>query len=281
MAERGIQYYGIRALTGRNLTLTGSNAVSQRLTLLTAGGDIAIQAAEERHSERHEKKEKQSGVFGSGGAGFTIGSRSLSQRNTDEAVTAAASTIGSVAGDVVVSSAGAYRQTGSDVLAPQGDIVIDASRIDILEARERRTITQEVKSKQSGLTVSISSPVVSAAQTAQAMSRAAGDTRDPRLQALAAANVALSGYNAAQAVAANPGQAGGASVSLSLGTSKSSSKTTQTSDSAAASTLAAGRDLTLTARPSPSPPAAEDRGEGDITIQGAELTAGRHITLTA
>lgn len=300
---------------GRNLILTGSAAVSQRLTLLTAGGDIAIQAAEERHSERHDRKESQSGIFGSGRAGFTIGRRSLSQRNTDDALTAAASTVGSLEGDVTILAGlsspaggggaggeGRFTLRGSDLLAPQGDIAIRARRIDIEEARERRSVTQEVKSKQSGLTIAFSNPVISAVQTAQSMSHAASDTQDSRMRALAAANVALSGYNALNAVSAGQGvtvdgqpnriavrnaqgevtgtrdataadRLGGISLNLSLGSSKSKSRSVQTSDTAAGSSLHAGRDLALVAL--------GGAGAGDLTVQGSALTAGRHLSLNA
>lgn len=43
-------------------------------------------------------------------------------------------------------------------------------------------------------------PVISAIQTAQQMSQASKDTKDGRMQALAAASTGLAAYNAAQAV---------------------------------------------------------------------------------
>ncbi|MFA7271051.1 MAG: hemagglutinin repeat-containing protein, partial [Sterolibacterium sp.] len=106
-------------------------------------------------------------------------------------------------------------------------------------------------------------------------------TSDPRMKALAAASTALAGYNAYQSVTKAPDKIGGIGINVSLGSSKSKSTSTQTSDTAAASTLSAGRDITITA--TPSPPAGEGRGEGagDITVQGADLSAGRHLTLAA
>ena len=41
-----------------------------------------------------------------------------------------------------------------------------------------------------GVTVAVSSPVITAAQTVVQMSESAGNTRDPRMKALAAANAA-------------------------------------------------------------------------------------------
>jgi len=182
---------------------------------------------------------------------------------------------------VRIEAIGAYRQTGSDVIAPAGDIRIEANRIDIIEARQTRSLTQEVKSKQSGLTVAVSSPVIAAAQTAGQMSRAASRTQDGRMQALAAANAALavkSAYDAVQAgQAVKDGnladQAGGISLSVSVGSSKSSTTSTQTADTARGSTVAAGNDVTILAT-----------GAGqasDLTVRGSTLQGGRNISLAA
>ena len=126
---------------------------------------------------------------------------------------AAASTVGSTSGNVVLKAGETYRQVGSDVIAPSGDIEVTAKTVDILEARETNRTTFETKMKQSGLTVAITSPIISAIQTAQQMSEAA--------------NVGLSAYSTYDAITRDAnaaGQAGGVS------------KTTQTSDAAAGST---------------------------------------------
>ena len=144
-------------------------------------------------------------------------------------------------------------------------------------------------------------------QTAQQMSDAAKDTSDPRMKALAAASTGLAGYNAYSALEAGQGKTvtladgtvkdnqipvlndkgevtnyrdttaadkmGGVGINLSIGGSKSSSKSTQTSDTAAVSNLTAGRDIRV-----------EASGAGqdsDITLQGANATAARNLTLSA
>ena len=43
-----------------------------------AGRNLTLASATENHTETHYKKTKQSGVFGSGGVGFTLGSKMLS-----------------------------------------------------------------------------------------------------------------------------------------------------------------------------------------------------------
>jgi filamentous hemagglutinin len=132
------------------------------------------------------------------------------------------------------------------------------------------------------------------------------------MQALAAANTALSARSAAQAVQAGQGfmvdgkanpqvlthaknadgtlktnpdgspqtrdataadKVGGINVSISLGSSSSQSKSTQTSDSARGSTVQAGNNLTIVATG-----AGQD---SDITVQGSALSAGRVMSLYA
>jgi filamentous hemagglutinin len=85
---------------GRDLTLTGSDVVAQHDLTAFSGQDLVIEAARETHAETHYRKSKKSGVFGSGGIGFTIGSQKLSTDLQTETVTAAPSTLGSVEGDV-------------------------------------------------------------------------------------------------------------------------------------------------------------------------------------
>ena len=288
---------------GNDMRIQGSNVVSTANTTLLAQNHLSIEAATETHRESHFKKTTQSGVFGSGGVGFTIGSRMQSTDRQSTATGAAKSTVGSVAGNVTLLAGKQYKQVGSEVIAPQGNIAIAAHNIAIEEARETSRSVTEQKFKQSGLTVAFSNPVVSAVQTAQQMATAARNTSDPRMQALAAANTALSAKNAADAVKAGQGvttpdgktnqlpvyndkgevtgtrdanaadQVGGINISISLGTSKSSSKTIQTSDTAAASTLSASGDLTLTATG-----AVQD---SDITVQGSALSAGKQLKLQA
>ena len=292
----------VTLVADRDLTVKGSNVVATNDTTLIATGNLSIEAAAESHNETHFSKTKQSGVFSSGGVGFTIGSKQNSTDQQTDATTAAKSTIGSTDGNVLLLAGEKYKQVGSDVIAVKGDIDIAAKQVDIVEARETSKTVTEQKSKQSGLTIAITSPIITAIQTAQQMSEAAKDTSDPRMKTLAAASTGLAGYNAYAAVQAGQGttidgkanqmpvtddagkvigsrdattaeQVGGVNLSISIGGSKSSSKTTQTSDTAAVSNLTAGRDINITA--------SGDGANSDLTLQGAKATAVRNLTLTA
>ncbi|VFR39478.1 hemagglutinin-like secreted protein [plant metagenome] len=126
--------------------------------------------------------------------------------------------------------------------------------------------------KQSGLTVSASNPVVSAAQTGAKMADAASRSGDPVMQALALGTTALAAVNAVDAVAQNGG-VGGVSINISLGSSKSQTTIDRSSSSVLGSNVAAGNDLTLVARGGGS--------ASDITVTGSNLSAGNNAVLKA
>jgi len=121
--------------------------------------------------------------------------------------------------------------------------------------------------------VALTSPVLSAIQTAGQMKSAASQTSDGRMQALAGAVTALSAKNAYDAVSSNPSEAGGVNVSVSMGVSKSDSKTMQTSTTAVGSVVSAGGNVSIQATG-----AGKD---SDVSIQGSTVKAGGNVTLKA
>jgi filamentous hemagglutinin len=263
---------------------------------LNAGADINIIAAQDTHDETHYKKVKQSGLSTSG-ASVALGSSQLINTNDSQQVTNVASTVGSVEGNVNITSGKTYNQTGSDILTPAGNIDITAQQVNITAATDTYASQQTMKYKQSGITLAITSPILSAIQTVQQMSEAASKTDDPRMQLLAAGTAALAANNAKDALIAgntpqldqhglevldangnntadNPAnQVGGINVSISIGSSKSKSTTTQTSSTAASSTLNAGGNINITATG-----AGQD---SDINVIGSQIKANDDVTLKA
>ncbi|CAM3614901.1 Toxin CdiA [Pseudomonas reidholzensis] len=258
---------------GRDISVRGSDVVSTEQTVLVAERDVNIEAASESSSELHDKSTKKSGLFSGGGIAVTMGSQQQSVKDLTTRETARASTIGSTDGDVMIEAGRQYRQVGSDVMAPKGDIDILAQQIAITEARETSERTRETLFKQTGFTLTVTNPVINAIQTTQQMQQASQKTEDGRMQALAAATAALAVNNAATAVAQDPGSAGGINISLSLGTKQQQSTTVQQSDAAASSTVVAGNDVRLRATGAGS--------DSDITVQGSQIRAGNNATLAA
>ncbi|MDO9281891.1 MAG: hemagglutinin repeat-containing protein [Methylotenera sp.] len=263
-----------------SLNVKGSNIVATQTVNLAAQNNINLESAQDLHTESHYSKTKKSG-FTASSTSIGYGSSKLTNTNDIQQVTNVGSTVGSVEGDVNITSGnpstgsgrGTYNQTGSDVLTPQGDINITAQQVNITNATDTYANQQSMKYKQTGITLAISNPVVSAVQTTNQMMEASKQTSDPRMQALAAATTALAVNNAAEAVTKSPDTLGGVNLSLSIGTSKSSSKTTQTSTTTKSSTLNAGGDVTITATGAGK--------ESDINVIGSQIKAANDVTLKA
>ncbi len=260
------------AIRGENVSITGSNVVSDAGTAIVANNNLTLLAATETSQESHFKENRKSGFLYNGGLAFTIGNQMQSGDRRDASTHAAASTVGSTAGDVTLVADGHYQQTGSHVLAPKGGIDIQAKKVDIVDARETGKRVEQSKFRQSGLTVAISAPVLSAIETAGQMKRAAGQTNDGRMQVLAGAATGLAAKNAYDAVQADPQSAGGVNISITVGASKSDSKSTATTDTAAGSAVAAGGDVRIDASGGP---------DSNLTVRGSDIRAGGDAVLKA
>ncbi len=291
---------GIQA--GRDASVTGSHAVSDNGTRIDARRDVQIATAQASATDSRYQKSTQSGLMDSGGAGVTVGRRSIKTDTQTTTTTAVGSTVGSTQGDVSIRAGNTVAQTGSYVLAPLGDIDIAGRQVEIVEGRHTETTVNDIRLKQSGVTAAISSPVIAGVQTAQHMREAASDTKDSRMKALAAANTALAAASAAEAVQAGQGttingkahqirtgedatgkptsrdanaldKLGGVQLSLSVGSARSGSHTVLQKSEAVASQVVAGGDVTIAAR--------GDAQHSDLTLQGSDVAAGGSVHLTA
>ena len=289
--------------SGADTRIVGSNLLADQDLNIQAGGNLSIEAAQNTQSSSSFNQTRRSGVFGSGGIGFTIGSQQLSTDVQNQRISAAVSTVGAIDGNVNLNAGQTYTQTGSDVLAPGGDVHISAQAVTINEARESSQQSIEQRARQSGLTVAITSPIISAAQTIHQQIEAAGHTQSGRMRALAAANVALAGFEAYQQVQAGRGQnihgkdgqiltgkteadgtpitrdasmadkVGGINLSVSLGSSRSQSNQSSSADTARGSSVIAGGDVTITARGA--------GANSDLILQGSTVQAGGTTRLQA
>jgi filamentous hemagglutinin len=288
--------------SGQDIKVSGSDIASSQGTALDAARNVSIEAATNTHNETHLEQKRTSGLMSSGGFGITIGNRSVKSTSDTTATTAVASTVGSTQGDVIIKAGDALTQTGSKVIAPQGDVTIAARKVDIVEARNHQTTVTETQFRQSGLTVAVANPIVTAVQTAQAMGQAASNTKDPRMKALAAANTAMAAKNAIDAVIAGQGRTlngkadqigtgtdaagnassrdanvvdklGGIQLSMSVGSAKSDSRTVVRTSDAVASSVSAGGYVRITAE--------GDKAHSDLTVQGSQITAGAQVNLVA
>jgi filamentous hemagglutinin len=292
----------VNVQSGQDITVTGSAIASTNGTVLDATRNVSIEAATNtRHATQLQQK-RTTGLMSSGGFGVTIGKRDLRSNSDTTTTTASVSSIGSTQGDVSIKAGDTFTQTGSHIITPQGDVSIAARKVDIVEARNSETTVTDTQFRQSGLTVAVSNPIVTAVQTAKAMSEAASNTTDSRMKALAAANTAMAAKNAVDAVIAGQGDTingqpnqistgkdaadkatsrdanavdklGGIRLSMSLGTAKSDSRTALRNSEAVASTVGASGDVTITAL--------GDQAHSDLTLQGSQIAAGQQVKLIA
>ncbi|MGH53170.1 filamentous hemagglutinin N-terminal domain-containing protein [Escherichia coli] len=264
---------------GDNLTVEGSDVVADRDVSLAAGNHVDVLAATSTDTSWRFKETKKSGLMGTGGIGFTIGSSKTTHDSREAGTTQSqsASTIGSTAGNVSITAGKQAHISGSDVIANR-DISITGDSVVVDPGHDRRTVDEKFEQKKSGLTVALSGTVGSAINNAVTSAQETKKSSDSRLKTLQATKTALSGVQAGQAaaMASATGDPNAMGVSLSLTTQKSKSQQHSESDTVSGSTLNAGNNLSVVAT-------GKNRGDnrGDIVIAGSQLKAGGNTSLDA
>lgn len=264
---------------GDNLTVEGSDVVADQDVSLAAGNHVDVLAATSTDTSWRFKETKKSGLMGTGGIGFTIGSSKTTHDRREAGTTQSqsASTIGSTAGNVSITAGKQAHISGSDVIANR-DISITGDSVVVDPGHDRRTVDEKFEQKKSGLTVALSGTVGSAINNAVTSAQETKESSDSRLKALQATKTALSGVQAGQAaaMASATGDPNATGVSLSLTTQKSESQQHSESDTVSGSTLNAGNNLSVVAT-------GKNRGDnrGDIVIAGSQLKAGGNTSLDA
>ena len=266
-------------MAGRDLNVVGSNVAAQNDLVMSADRNVNIVAAQNTSEEYQYEKVKKSG-FGAMG-GISYGSRQTTDWVDTKRGLNTGSTIGSVTGDVLINAGGSLNVLGSDVIARQGDIMMIGRDVSIVGGADTMRQREVHEVKQSGFTITASTPVVSAMQTGARMAEASGKSGNAVMAGLAGATTALAASNAYDAVKAAGAienataidKAGGGSIKISFGSSKSSSTTDRSSSTSVGSNIAAGNDLTIVAKGAGS--------ASDITVTGSNLSAGNNAVLKA
>lgn len=273
-------------LAGHDVTVRGSNAAGTQDVSLSAGHDLTVTTADEAHREVHMKQEKASGLLGSGGIGFTLGSSSQKSTTEGQGETRLGSTVGSQTGNVTLQAGRNALVHGSDLVAGQ-DLRLGGQSVTVNAAQNSQTTLQKYESHQGGLTVALSGAAGAALNTTMEDVQQARQPQDGRLQALAGVKAALRGVQAGQALMLNNAQqaaqqAGSGEsapeafgVTASLGSQSSKSEQKTQTHTVSGSSLSAGRDIHIAAT-------GDGQGHGgDITVQGSQAKAAHDITLDA
>ncbi|EOC1309982.1 hemagglutinin repeat-containing protein [Cronobacter dublinensis] len=268
---------------GEDLLVKGSAVAGDGNVALSAGKNVDIVAATNTDANWQLKEKKKSGLMGSGGIGFTIGSNKTRHELKEKGTTQSqsVSTIGSTGGNVSITAGEQARVSGADLVAGK-NLTLTGDSVVIEPGHDKRTRTETFEQKSSGLTVALSGAVGDAVNSAVTTAMAAKEQSDSRLAGLQATKAALSGVQAVQAgrldaaKGTDPSNNASIGVMASLGAQSSKSKSQFEQDTTTGSTLNAGKDLSITATGK-----GQTANRGDISIGGSELKAGNDITLNA
>lgn len=262
---------------GNNLRVLGSAVAGDGDVALSAGNNVDIVAATNTDTAWRFKETKKSGLMGTGGIGFTIGSSKSTHDLREQGTTQSESfsTVGSTGGNVSITAGKQAHIGGADIIA-QKDISLTGDSVVIEPGHDKRTRDEKFEQKSSGLTVALSGAAGSAVNNAVTTAQSAKQSSDSRLAALQGTQAALSGVQAGQAVALD--QVKGDSdkrnnntigVSASIGSQSSKSSSHMESETTTGSSLSAGNNVTIKATGS------------DITVAGSQIKAGKDVTLDA
>ena len=269
-----------------NVTVQGSNVVGEN-GLTVQAKNIDIKEAENKVYSEDFHSKKKSGVLGGGGLGVTFGAQKQTLESDKTKFYAQGSQVGSLNGNVTLIAENHYTQTASLVSAIKGgDVNILAKKVDIKAADDKYETNTKQTFEQKGVTLAVTSPILSALQAVQGTVKSVervGQSKNDRVNAMAAANSAMDAYRAGQAV----GQAGKAmqeamengnmdsvvGAQITYGQQKSESRTHTEGKTAAKSQVNAGGKVNIVAT-----------GAGkasNITIQGSDVSGKQGTFLGA
>ena len=183
-----------------NVNIQGSNAVAENGLLIKAN-NIDIREAENRVYSDDYYSKKKSGMLG-GGIGVTFGSQKQTTESDQTKLYAQGSQVGTLNGNTTMIAENTYTQTASKVSAiKDGDVNILAKKVDIKAAGDKYETNMKQTFEQKGLTIAITSPIISALQAVQGAiesTKQVGDSKHDRVNTMAAANAGFEAYRAYQ-----------------------------------------------------------------------------------
>ena len=267
-----------------NVTVQGSNVVGEN-GLTVQAKNIDIKEAENKFYSDDFHSKKKSGMLG-GGLGVTFGAQKQTLESDKTKFYAQSSQVGSLNGNTTMIAKDTYTQTASAVSAIKGDVNILAKKADIKAADDKYETNTKQKFEQKGLTIAITSPVISAIQAVQGAvqsTRQVGESKHGRVNAMAAANAGFDAYRAADSVMkagdsiqkamSNSDVDSVVGVQITYGQQKSESSTHTEGKTAAKSQVNAGGKVNIVAT-----------GAGkasNITIQGSDVSGKQGTFLEA
>ncbi|GAB1650176.1 hemagglutinin repeat-containing protein [Mannheimia haemolytica] len=234
-------------IDGKNVTLYseagkvdihGSAVVADKQLVIDSKEGVNITSATNTYYAEDEQIKTKSGLMGTGGIGFSVGKKKeqIEQDRTQQS--AARSQVGSLLGDTIIRTEGHYQQTGSIVTSRDGDVDITTKSANITAARSDYESNYKHTMEQKGLTIALTGAVVSAIQAVDSTlksSKTVGDSKNNRINAMAAANTGFEAMRVADQImkideALSNGSATGGAVGISITYGQQKSVQTQHSE---------------------------------------------------
>ena len=97
--------------------MTGSQVIGTHDVAISSGKDTSISSAEEYERHDYAKQVKKSGLLSGGGLGFTIGMEKRKDQYKDADMIQKGSTVGSISGNVTITSDKDIHVNASDIIA--------------------------------------------------------------------------------------------------------------------------------------------------------------------
>ena len=246
--------------------MTGFQVIGTHDVAISSGKDTSISSAEEYERHDYAKQVKKSGLLSGGGLGFTIGTEKRKDQYSDADILQKGSTVGSISGNVTITSDKDIHVNASDIIAGK-DISMTGENVNISSKDNIYHSEEKHEYKKSGLTVSVGGAGIEAIESVAAPATRMTEVSDHRLKA-------LYGYETAEKIKEN-GDAlkaaakGEFSPTVSIGITSSSSKSEShsTITEAQGSSLQAGQDMTI-------------KTKEDLNVKGSDIV-GNHIHLEA
>lgn len=258
--------------SGRDTRIAGSQLVADGNIDIDAGRDLHVISSESQASHSSQSSKRQAGEIGEWWQPAS-GIVKQTEKAQGETTRQVGSQIASLEGDINLKAGERYQQTASSVMALQGDIDIAARNVNIEAGHDSLSHTQTSTTSRTAIGGSINIPIVDAVRGMQQMKKAASHTDDSRMQALAAATVAMQASAAVDSgMALMNGNMSGIKISVNLSNSQNSSTTIQGGQNAVGSSVIAGGDLNISAR---------GGDDSDLNVVGSQLSAGNDLSLHA
>ena len=277
-------------LDAKNINIRGSDIVSDDLTQIQAKENVTITGAENQYLNIDDKKVKKSGLMSSGGIGFSIGSKKERTEQEQTEHTNTGSNVGSLNGNTNIIAGKTYQQTGSTVSSQQGDVNILAQQVNIEAAKEQSTSDYKHEMEQKGLTFAVNVPVVTAVQSVLDSTKQVGQSKNDRVNVMAAANAGFDAYKAGQSLGKLQGALSGAGalnqsvevgVSLTYGEQKSKETRHSESNTASQSQVYAGGTTNIVATGAGKDSNINIIGSDVVGMKGTYLAADNDVNIKA